>query len=225
MPFAVGSSRRGADLLVTSAFPAPGELAVGPVGPNEGFDTSLLERPPAGTAGLTVWLTGLPSAGKTTLGTALVRRLWAAGRRAELLDGDELRARFSRGLGFSRDDRAEHVRRVGLVAHLLSRNGVVAVCALVSPYRVDRDHVRALHAGRFVEVHVLAPVEVCAARDVKGLYAAQRAGRVTRLTGVDDAYEPPLHAEVMVPTSRLTVEQSMEVLWGAVAGRLSRSDR
>ncbi len=166
--------------------------------------------------GLTVWLTGLPSAGKTTIAHALEKRLLTAGHRVEVLDGDVLRTHLTRGLGFSREDREENVRRIGFVAHLLSRNGVVAVVSVISPYRAVRDEVRELHSGRFFEVHVATPVDVCAERDVKGLYAKQRAGEITGLTGVDDPYEPPLHPEAVLHTERQTVEQSVETLWQAL---------
>ncbi|MDP9387139.1 MAG: adenylyl-sulfate kinase [Actinomycetota bacterium] len=166
--------------------------------------------------GLTVWLTGLPSSGKTTLAHALAERLRADGRRVEILDGDAVRTNLTRDLGLSREDRAENVRRVGFVAHLLSRNGVVAVCALVSPYREDRDAVRELHAGRFFEVHVATPIDVCAERDVKGLYARQREGTLVGLTGVDDPYEPPVAADLVVHTHAQSVEESVEEMWAAL---------
>jgi adenylylsulfate kinase len=172
------------------------------------------------TDGLTVWLTGLPSSGKTTLALGLGERLRQAGHRVEVLDGDVVRTHLTKGLGFSRSDRAENVRRVGFVAHLLSRNGVVAVCALVSPYRQERDEVRVLHGGRFCEVYVSAPVEVCAARDVKGLYARQRAGMLQGLTGVDDPYEAPVNPEVVVPTHLQSVDESLESIWAAIGARL-----
>lgn len=168
--------------------------------------------------GCTIWFTGLPSAGKTTLARALAARLSGIGHPVELLDGDEIRTHLARDLGFSRTDRTENVRRVGYVAQLLSRNGIVAVCALISPYREDRDAVRALHDGRFVEVHVMAPVSVCVERDVKGLYARQRAGQLHGLTGIDDPYEAPLAADVVVMTDRQTPEQSLEVIWQALRG-------
>lgn len=161
----------------------------------------------------TVWLTGLPSAGKTTVGRALVARLRASGRAADLLDGDELRAALAPELGFTREAREENVRRIGFVADLLSRNGVVAVCSVISPYRSMRDAVRAVHGDRFVEVWVAAPVEVCAERDVKGLYARQRAGEVRSLTGVDDPYEPPAAPEVVLHTHEVTVDEAVDQLW------------
>ena len=167
--------------------------------------------------GVTVWLTGLPSAGKTTLATALRERLLADGhRRVEVLDGDAVRLSLTRDLGFSRADRIENVVRVGFVAHLLSRNGVIVICSLISPHREARDQVRRLHGDRFLEVHVATPSDVCARRDVKGLYAMQRAGELTGLTGVDDTYEPPLHPEVVVPAHEQTVEESVETVLRAL---------
>jgi adenylylsulfate kinase len=166
--------------------------------------------------GLTVWLTGLPSAGKTTIGRALEKRLLAGGYRVEVLDGDVVRAHLTKGLGFSREDREENVRRIGFVAHLLSRNGVVVVASVISPYRAVRDELRELHAGRFFEVHVATPVEVCSERDVKGLYAKQRAGELTGLTGVDDPYEPPLKPEAEIHTEIQTLDESVETLWQAL---------
>lgn len=174
-------------------------------------------RSPLGD-GLTIWLTGLPSAGKTTLAAGLAARLRAAGCRVEVLDGDVVRTHLTKDLGFSPEDRAENVRRVGFVAHLLSRNGVMAVCALVSPYRQEREEVRALHEGRFVEVYVSTPVDVCVKRDVKGLYALQRAGQLHGLTGIDDPYEPPTAPDVVVPTHLQSVEESVDVIWCAIGG-------
>jgi len=168
------------------------------------------------SSGLTVWLTGLPSAGKTTLARGLEKRLLAAGHRVEVLDGDVVRTHLTKGLGFSREDREENVRRIGFVAHLLARNGVVVVASVISPYRGVRDELRAMHHGRFFEVHVATPVEVCAERDVKGLYARQRAGELTGLTGVDDPYEAPVQPEAVVHTQDQTLEESVETLWQAL---------
>jgi adenylylsulfate kinase len=173
-------------------------------------------RPACLADGLTVWLTGLPCAGKTTIATGLAARLRADGYPVEVLDGDVLRRSLCDDLGFSAVDRSENVMRVGFVAHLLSRNGVVAVCALISPYRETRDAVRAMHQGRFFEVYVATPQRVCADRDVKGLYALQRAGTIVNLTGVDDPYEPPMHPEVVLPTHLQTVAESVETVWAAL---------
>ena len=164
--------------------------------------------------GVTIWFTGLPSSGQTTLVHALAKRLADEGyERVEVLDGDIAREHLTKGLGFSREDRAENVRRIGWVASLLARNGVIVLASVISPYRDDRDAVRDMHEGRFVEVHVATPVDVCAERDVKGLYAKQRAGELTGLTGVDDPYEPPLRPEVVVPTHQQSVDESVEFLW------------
>ena len=166
------------------------------------------------SAGVTIWFTGLPSSGKTTLVHALAKRLADEGyERVEVLDGDIAREHLTKGLGFSREDRAENVRRIGWVASLLARNRVIVLASVISPYRDDRDAVRDMHEGRFVEVHVATPVDVCAERDVKGLYAKQRAGELTGLTGVDDPYEPPLRPEAVVPTHQQSVDESVEFLW------------
>jgi adenylyl-sulfate kinase len=152
----------------------------------------------------TVWFTGLSGAGKTTLARAVAELLRVAGVAAHVVDGDELRATLSADLGFSLTDRAEQVRRAGHLARILGDAGVVPLVALVSPVRADRDAVRAFHgAGRFLEVHVATPLEVCETRDVKGLYARARAGEVAEMTGVAQAYEPPLAAELTVDASGL----------------------
>ncbi len=151
--------------------------------------------------GATVWLTGLPASGKSSVAVELERRLLAAGRPAYLLDGDNLRHGLNADLGFDASGRAENVRRVGEVARLFADAGVVAVVSLVSPYRADRERVRASHAAAglpFVEVFVDTPVEVCEARDPKGMYARARAGRITGFTGVDDPYEPPHAADLVL---------------------------
>lgn len=177
---------------------------------------------PPTTLGATVWLTGLPSAGKSTLARALADRLRAEGHRVEVLDGDEVREFLSAGLGFSRTDRDTNIARIGFVAQLLARNGVKVLTAAISPYAGTRDAVRARHQADgtpFVEVHVATPVDVCAERDVKGLYAKQRAGALRGLTGVDDPYEPPPAPDVVVPTQELTVEQAVDVLYTALHTR------
>lgn len=168
--------------------------------------------------GVTVWFTGLPSAGKTTLARAVEARLVEQGRKVEVLDGDVVRTHLSKGLGFSREDREENVRRIGFVASLLSRNGVVALCAVISPYRSVRDEIRSWHDGRFLEVHVATPVEVCAERDVKGLYAKARAGEIVGMTGVDDPYEEPLAPELTVPTQYQSLEDSVGMVLKLIDG-------
>lgn len=183
--------------------------------------TTLDERPtadgrPAPGAGATVWLTGLPSAGKTTVAQALAQRLADCGRsRVELLDGDEVRTFLSAGLGFSRADRDANVLRIGWVAATLARHGVLVLASVISPYAQTRARVAALHAERgagFLEVHVAAPVEVCADRDVKGLYARQRAGELAGLTGVDAPYEPPAEPAAVLRTHEQEPAESAQVL-------------
>lgn len=182
-------------------------------------------EPRAGTrtAGSTLWLTGLPSAGKTTLATALAARLEDEGvRRVELLDGDEVREFLSKGLGFTREDRDTNVLRIGWVAAALARHGVLVLASVISPFAATRDAVRALHDGKgagFLEVHVSTPVEVCSERDVKGLYARQLSGDLTGLTGVDAPYETPVAPDLRVPTQQLTLEQSVEQLHALLTAR------
>ena len=153
------------------------------------------------STGATVWLTGLSGSGKSTVAVEVERMLLESGRPAYVLDGDNVRHGLNGDLGFSAADRAENVRRVGHVARLFADAGVVALVPLISPYRADRDDVRALHveAGlKFVEVHLDVPLEVCEGRDPKGLYAQARAGEITGFTGVDDPYEAPLSPELVL---------------------------
>jgi len=170
--------------------------------------------------GLTVWFTGLSASGKTTLCNAVYQRLAARGCKLELLDGDTVRKHLSKGLGFSREDRDENIRRIGFVAGLLTRNGVIALAAAISPYRAIRGEVRAA-IGDFVEVYVNAPLEVCEARDPKGLYREARAGQLPGFTGIDDPYEPPLGAEVECRTDRESVEECVRKVLAAVDRALS----
>jgi adenylylsulfate kinase len=151
--------------------------------------------------GFTVWLTGLPCSGKSTIAAQLAEHLRARGQRVEVLDGDIVRQNLSKGLGFSRSDRDTNILRIGFVANLLTRNGVAVVVAAVSPYEATRQQVRQ-QIGRFVEVHVDCPLEECERRDVKGMYRKARAGTLGAFTGVDDPYEPPESPEVTVHTQR-----------------------
>src|SRR6202166_3946493 len=155
--------------------------------------------------GCTVWFTGLSGAGKSTVSTLLQQRLCAAGAKVELLDGDIVRTHLSKGLGYSREDRDENIRRIGFVCELLSRHGVIAIAAAISPYRAVRGEVRA-RIENFVEVYVECPLEVLAERDVKGLYKRALAGEIPQFTGITDPYEPPLSPEVTVNSSQETPE-------------------
>ena len=157
--------------------------------------------------GFTIWLTGMSGAGKSTISTILEERLREAGARVELLDGDVVRTNLSKGLGFSKEDRDTNVRRIGFVCELLSRNGVVAIAAAISPYRKVREELRA-RIRNFIEVHVDCPLEVLSCRDVKGLYKKALAGEIPQFTGISDPYEPPLAPEVAVDTSREAPEES-----------------
>jgi len=171
----------------------------------------------AGVHGLTVWLTGLSGSGKSTVAAALTERLAARGLLTYTLDGDNLRHGLNGDLGFSAADRAENVRRVAEVARLFADAGVVALVPVISPYRNGRDHARALHdaAGlAFIEVFVDAPIDVCEARDPKGLYAKARAGELTGFTGVDDPYEPPVAPDVVVETATSSVDEAADTILG-----------
>lgn len=165
--------------------------------------------------GFTLWFTGMSGAGKSTIAGLLETRLRAHGARVEVLDGDEVRSHLSKGLGFSKQDRDENIRRIGYVCELLSRNGVIAIAAAISPYRAARDQVRARIAN-FVEVYVECPVETLAQRDVKGLYRQALAGAIPQFTGVSDPYEPPLRPEVTVDSSRHTPQESADRIWATL---------
>ncbi len=158
--------------------------------------------------GVTLWFTGLSGAGKTTIARAVERELKARGRNVEVLDGDVVRQNLSKGLGFSKEDRDTNIRRIGFVAGLLSRNGVIAITAAISPYRSVRDEVRAM-TKNFMEVYVSAPLSICEDRDVKGLYARARAGEIKHFTGIDDPYEEPLDPDLICHTDSETIEESV----------------
>jgi adenylyl-sulfate kinase len=165
--------------------------------------------------GFTVWLTGMSGAGKSTASHLLAERLRALGAKVELLDGDVVRTHLSKGLGFSKQDRDENVRRIGFVCGLLARNGVVAVAAAISPYRAARAEVRA-RISSFVEVYVECPIGVLVERDAKGLYKQALAGEIAHFTGISDPYEPPLAPEVTIHTARETPEESVEKILQAL---------
>lgn len=173
---------------------------------------------------MVVWLTGLSSAGKSTLGNLLVARLRALGHRAELLDGDVVRKRLCSDLGFSKADRDENIRRIAFVAELLSKHGVITVVSAISPYRQARAEARRQLVD-FVEVYVNAPLEVCEDRDVKGLYRKARSGELAQFSGVSDPYEPPLTPEVECLTNLESVEESVQKILHHLSARRSKDDR
>lgn len=159
--------------------------------------------------GATIWLTGLSGAGKTTISTEVSKILRERGLKVEILDGDIVRQNLTRDLGFSRADRDENIRRIGFVAQLLTRNGVVVLVSAISPYRDVRQEVREKIGSNFIEVYVNAPLATCESRDVKGLYKRARQGEIKFFTGIDDPYEPPLKPEVECWTAEETLEQSV----------------
>lgn len=172
--------------------------------------------------GGTVWLTGLPSSGKTTIATHLAEQLHLAGHRVQVLDGDEVRAAISAELGFSKEDRDTNVRRIGYVAGLLAEHGVTVLVPVIAPYMLSRTAVRDRHAARgvpYLEVHVATPLEICAGRDVKGLYARQAAGEISGLTGADDPYEIPVDPDLRVHTQNQTVEESVRQVRALLTAR------
>ena len=180
--------------------------------------TQQVVETPAGHAGVvapgaTLWFTGLPSSGKSTIAHALADRLTAEGRRVQVLDGDEVRPHLSRGLGYSREDREVNVRRIGWVARLLAGHGVVVLVPVIAPYADAREAVRQDHMAAGVaygEIFVSTSLEVSESRDVKGLYAQARRGELSGLTGVDDPYERPLAPELVIDTAQADLELAVE---------------
>ncbi len=164
--------------------------------------------------GFTIWMTGLPGSGKSTLAGVLKQRFENEfDRYVEILDGDEVRKGLSRDLGLSREDREEHARRVSYLAKVLSRNGVISVVALISPYKVSRESAREIIGrDRFVEVYIKASLAACEKRDPKGLYAKARKGEIKNMTGIQDPYEPPESPDVIIETELGTPEESAELL-------------
>ena len=163
--------------------------------------------------GFTLWFTGLSGAGKSTISERIFDRLRSKGAKVELLDGDVVRTHLSKGLSFSKEDRDTNIRRIGFVCELLTRNGVIALVAAISPNREVREEIRS-KIGSFVEVYVHCPIEVLAERDVKGLYKKALAGEIGSFTGVSDPYEPPADPEITIDSSKESVEESVEKVWG-----------
>lgn len=174
----------------------------------ETLSESLIELMQYQQSGVTVWFTGLSGAGKTTISRAVENELKSYGYKVEILDGDIVRQHLTKGLGFSKEDRDENIRRVGFVANLLTRNQVIVLVSAISPYRELREEVRE-QIVNFVEVYVNAPLAVCEQRDVKGLYKKARAGEIKNFTGIDDPYEPPLHPDVECRTDLETLDESV----------------
>jgi adenylyl-sulfate kinase len=161
--------------------------------------------------GLTLWLTGLSGSGKTTLAHALASTLRARGQCVVLLDGDVLRKGLCEDLGFSPEDRSENLRRAAHVARQINDSGVIAIVALISPYEQDRHLARTIHTGRpYREVYVSCPIEVCEARDPKGLYARARRGEIPGFTGLDSPFEEPQHPDVVCPTDEIDLDTCVE---------------
>ena len=170
--------------------------------------------------GLTLWFTGLSGAGKSTIAQLVVHQLAERDLKVEVLDGDVVRTNLSKGLGFSKEDRDTNIRRIAFVADLLSRNGIVAITAAISPYREIRDEARGKMGERFVEIYVKASVEECARRDVKGLYEKAFKGEIKEFTGVSDPYEPPSAPEITLDTENETPEESAGKVLAYVEERL-----
>ena len=162
--------------------------------------------------GFTIWFTGLSGSGKSTVSDILEKRLRDGGAKIEVLDGDVVRTNLSKGLGFSKEDRDTNIKRIGFVCAMLSRNGVIAIAAAISPYRDIRDGVRA-QIENFVEVYAECPLEVLIERDAKGLYKKALSGEIPQFTGVSDPYEPPLNPEVVIDSSKEKPEESAEKVW------------
>jgi adenylyl-sulfate kinase len=160
-------------------------------------------------AGFTLWLTGLPCAGKSSIANRVAPLLREHGLLTEILDGDDVRKYLGQGLGFSKEDRDTNIRRIGYVCKLLTRNGVAVIVAAVSPYRGVRDEVRR-EVGRFVEVYANCSLQVAERRDVKGMYAKARKGEIKNFTGISDPYEEPLHPELVLLTDRESLDQSIQ---------------
>jgi adenylyl-sulfate kinase len=168
--------------------------------------------------GFTLWFTGLSGAGKSTLSEIVAQRLRDAGRKVELLDGDVVRTNLSQGLTFSKEDRDTNVRRIGFVCELLSRNGVVAIVAAISPYRDVREELRA-RMPNFIEVYVECPIDALTVRDVKGLYKKALAGEIQQFTGISDPYEPPLNPHMSIRSDKEQIPESVDRIWAMLKGR------
>jgi adenylyl-sulfate kinase len=165
--------------------------------------------------GLTLWFTGLPCSGKSTLAEIIAPELARRGRTVDILDGDVVRTNLTKGLGFSKEDRDENIRRIGFVCGLITKHGGIAISAAISPYRSVRDEVRS-KIENFVEVFVDTPLELCIQRDVKGMYKKAIAGEMKSFTGISDPYEPPLHPEIVIHTQKESAQESAARILGSL---------
>ena len=175
-----------------------------------------------GQKGVTIWLTGLSGSGKSTIAVALEQVLIQRGHHAYVLDGDNVRHGLNKNLGFSAEDRAENIRRIGEVCKLFADAGIITISSFISPYRGDRDNVRSLHGSAnlpFLEVYINAPLEVAESRDPKGLYKKARAGEIKGFTGIDDPYEEPSKPEIVLRTDQLSIEESVQSLLDELESR------
>ena len=182
---------------------------------HEGEITPEMRASNMGQRGATLWLTGLSGSGKSTVAVELERMLLSRGKHAYRLDGDNIRMGLNKNLGFSAEDRAENIRRIGEVTKLFADSGMISISSFISPYKVDRDQVRAVHAESnipFFEIYVACPLEEAEKRDPKGLYKKARAGEIKGFTGIDDPYDEPESAELVLNTHEQTVEESAQAL-------------
>ena len=168
--------------------------------------------------GVAIWLTGLSGSGKTTISLPLVEKLIDMGYRVQILDGDVVRQKLTKDLGFSKEDRDKNIQRVTFVAQQLVKHGVIVVCAFISPYLSEREYARS-EIGNFIEVFVKCPIEVCEQRDVKGLYAKARSGEIKNFTGIDDPYEAPEKADLIVDTENEPLSDSANKVKDFLKGR------
>lgn len=169
-------------------------------------------------AGCTLWFTGMSGSGKSTLASALAARLRAKGIHVEVIDGDVVRTQLCRGLGFQKEDRQENIRRIGIVCEILSRNGVIAIAAAISPYRSSREELRS-RIENFIEIYMSCPVSVLVERDVKGLYKKALAGEIPNFTGISDPYEPPEQPEVTIDSSVESIEEGVDAVLRVLEAR------
>jgi adenylylsulfate kinase len=183
---------------------------------HEGEITTAMRSENMGQRGATLWLTGLSASGKSTIAVELERMLLSNGKHAYRLDGDNIRMGLNKNLGFSADDRTENIRRIGEVTKLFADSGMISIASFISPYKVDRDHARAIHVESeipYFEVYVECPLEEAEKRDPKGLYKKARAGEIKGFTGIDDPYEEPESAEIVLKTHEMSIKESAQALY------------